>query len=82
MNCIWLTYAYMTYTVNVCRFLGLLVYISSPVIVVKVLTYECVWLDGPVNVHLRHVEVIYKVDEPLSSRRGEFSTSFLLQGFL
>lgn len=51
-------------------------------IVVEVLTYECVWLDGPVNVHLRHVEVIYKVDEPLGSGRGKFPTSFLLQGFL
>lgn len=51
-------------------------------IVVEVLTYECVWLDSPINVHLRHVEVINEVDKPLGSRRGKFTASFLLQGFL
>lgn len=53
-----------------------------PVVVVKVLAYECVWLDGPINVHLRHVEVVYEVDESLSGRWSKFTTSFLLQGFL
>lgn len=53
-----------------------------PVVVVKVLAYECVRLDGPINVHLRHVEVIYEVDEPLSGRRSKFTASFLLQGLL
>lgn len=57
-------------------------YYVSPVVVVKVLAYECVRLDRPVNVHLGHVEVVYEVDESLGGRRSKFTASFLLQGFL
>lgn len=53
----------------------------SPVAVVKVLAYECVWLDGPINVHFGHVQVIYEVDESLCSSRSKFTAGFLLQGF-
>lgn len=53
-----------------------------PVVVVKVLAYECVRLDGPVNIHLWHVEVVYEVDESLCGGRSKLTTSFLLQGFL
>lgn len=50
----------------------------SPVVIVQVLTYERVRLDGPINVHLGHVEVIYEVDESLCGRGSKFSTCFLL----
>lgn len=63
-------------TVHVLRVLVL------PVVVVKVLAYKCVRLDSSINVHLWHVEVVYEVDESLSSGRSKFTTSFLLQGFL
>lgn len=56
--------------------------LSSPVFVVKVLAYERVRLDSPINVHLGHVEVVYEVDESFSGRRSKFTASFLLQGFL
>lgn len=55
---------------------------ALPVVVVKVLAYECVRLDGPINIHLGHVEIVYKVDECLTGRRSKFTTGFLLQGFL
>lgn len=51
-------------------------------VVVKVLADQRVRLDGPINVHLGHVEVVYEVDESLSRRGSKFTTSFLLQGFL
>lgn len=53
-----------------------------PVVVVKMLADERVRLNRPVNIHLRHVEVIYEVDEPLRCGRSKFATSFLLQRFL
>lgn len=55
---------------------------ASPVVVVQVLAYECVWLHRAVHVHLRHVEVVDEVDEPFSRWGSKFTTGFLLQGFL
>lgn len=49
-----------------------------PVAVIKVLADEGVWLDSPINIHLRHVEVIYEVDKSLAGGRAKFTTSFLL----
>lgn len=49
-----------------------------PVAVIKVLADEGVWLDSPINIHLRHVEVIYEVDKSLGGGRAKFTTSFLL----
>lgn len=51
-------------------------------VIIKVLAYERVRLDGPVDVHLGHVEVVYEIDESLSGRGSKFTASFLLQGFL
>lgn len=50
--------------------------------VVKVLAYKCVWLDRPIDIHLRHVEVIYEVDESLGGRRSKITTRLLFQGLL
>lgn len=54
---------------------------SSPVLVVHVLAYERVGLHRAVGVHLRHVHVVYEVDEPPAARGAVVAAGFLLQGF-
>lgn len=54
---------------------------SSPVLVVHVLAYERVGLHRAVRVHLRHVHVVYEVDEPPAARGAVVAAGFLLQGF-
>lgn len=54
---------------------------TSPVLVVHVLAYEGVGLHRAVRVHLRHVHVVYEVDECPAARGAVVAAGFLLQRF-
>ena len=46
----------------------------SPVLVVQVLPDECVRLDCPIGIHLRHIHVVNEVDKLLGAGRSEITT--------
>lgn len=49
-------------------------------VVVHMLAYECVRLHRAVLIHLRHVHVIYEVDQPPAAWRSIVAPCFLLKG--
>lgn len=51
-----------------------------PVIVVHVLAYECVRLHCAIRIHLRHIHVVYEVDQCSAARRSVVTPRFLLKG--
>lgn len=53
---------------------------ALPVVVVHVLTYECVRLHRAVRIHLRHIHVVYEVDQPPAAWRSIVAPCFLLKG--
>lgn len=52
---------------------------ASPVVVVHVLPYECVRLYCAIRVHLRHIHVIYEVDQLSAAWRSVVAPCFLLK---
>lgn len=55
------------------------VYVASPVVVVHVLPYERVRLYCAIRIHLRHIHVIYEVDQPSAAWRSVVAPRFLLK---
>lgn len=52
---------------------------TLPVIVVHVLAYECVRLHSAICIHLRHIHVVYEVDQSSATRRSIVTSCFLLK---
>lgn len=53
---------------------------SIPMTVVHMLSYERVWLHCAIFIHLRHIHVIYEVDQSFTAWGSIVTARFLLQG--
>lgn len=53
---------------------------ALPVVVVHVLAYECVRLHRAICIHLRHIHVVYEVDQSSAAWRSVVAPCFLLKG--
>lgn len=53
-----------------------------PMTVVQMLSYERVRLHRAICIHLRHIHVIYAVDQPFTASGSIVTACFLLQGLL
>ena len=53
---------------------------ALPVVVVHVLAYECVRLHSAICIHLRHIHVVYEVDQSSAAWRSIVAPCFLLKG--
>jgi len=49
-------------------------------VIVHMLAYECVRLDRAICIHLRHIHVVYEVDQSSAAWRSIVAARFLLKG--
>lgn len=49
-------------------------------VIVHVLAYECMRLDGAIRIHLRHIHIVYEVDQSSAAWRSIVAPGLLLKG--